>query len=478
MHGPYLGPDGFFYWCKGAFAPQTHLLGNGKTFKSSAAHIYRARPDGSQLEVVITGGMNNPVGLAFSEVGERFLSGTFFDLSKPGRRDGILHAVYGGTYGRRNDRVLSPHPSTGTLLSVLSQMGPSASSGIVMPRSDALDMRGDLLCADFNLRRISRHRLSRAGSTYSAQMSTLLESDQNDFHPTDVIEDADGSLLVADTGSWYMICCPTSKVAKPDVLGAIYRIERKNNSSPKDPRGLELDWNNPQVDWLSDKRPALVKRAIESLAQVGSVDRLKEAKARKLALWSLNRIPGKPARSAIRSFLKHADPSIRKTAAHILNSGPRKGRREQIEAYRSALKIPADEKRGRAVFDKLSAVCHLPPKGQPMNGPDLRSITDRTKTGLFSSILDPNQTVDASYAGYSVTLADGSALYGRVLSETSNNLILRLLDGSDRELLRREIKILRNSGLSLMPEGLEAGMNHQELADLIRFVQTFERADK
>ncbi|MDA1045864.1 MAG: HEAT repeat domain-containing protein [Verrucomicrobia bacterium] len=177
-------------------------------------------------------------------------------------------------------------------------------------------------------------------------------------------------------------------------------------------------------------------------------------------------------------LLKHADPSIRKTAARILNSGPRKTRREQIEAYRSALKLPADEKRGRAVFDKLCAVCHLPPKGQPMNGPDLRSITDRTKEGLFSSILDPNQTVDASYAGYFVTLADSAALYGRVLSETSNNLVLRLLDGNDRQLLRREIKTLRNSGLSLMPEGLEAGMNHQELADLIRFVQMFERDDK
>ena len=39
-----------------------------------AAHIYRARPDGSQLEVVITGGMNNPVGLAFSEAGNAFLA--------------------------------------------------------------------------------------------------------------------------------------------------------------------------------------------------------------------------------------------------------------------------------------------------------------------------------------------------------------------------------------------------------------------
>ncbi len=177
-------------------------------------------------------------------------------------------------------------------------------------------------------------------------------------------------------------------------------------------------------------------------------------------------------------LLKHADPSVRETAAGILNSGPQKARRERIEAYRAALKLPVDEKRGRAVFDKLCALCHLPPNGQPMNGPDLRSITDRTKDGLFSSILDPNQSVDASYAGYSVTLADGTALYGRVLSETSNNLTLRLLDGTDRQLLRRDIKTLQGTGLSLMPEGLEAGMNHQDLADLIHFVQTFERDDK
>ena len=32
----------------------------------------RAKPDGTGLEVVITGGMNNPVGLAFGESGESF----------------------------------------------------------------------------------------------------------------------------------------------------------------------------------------------------------------------------------------------------------------------------------------------------------------------------------------------------------------------------------------------------------------------
>ena len=316
LHGPYLGPDGFFYWCKGEFQRQRHRLANGKLLNSNAAHVFRAKPDGSQLEVVITGGMNNPVGLTFTDTGERFLSGTFFDLSRPGRRDGILHAVYGGMYGKRNNGVLGEHPHTGGLLPILTQMGPAAPSGIVMPKGQALGMRGDLLCTEFNLRRLSRHRLTRSGSTYSAEMSSFLESDQSDFHPTDVVEDADGSLLVADTGSWYKICCPTSRVAKPDVLGAIYRIQKKNAPSLKDPRGLELDWTKPRVDWLSDERPAVVNRSIEALARERNVDGLRMAKARVPALWALHRIPGKLARNAARDFLGDESPAARAAAIH------------------------------------------------------------------------------------------------------------------------------------------------------------------
>lgn len=171
-------------------------------------------------------------------------------------------------------------------------------------------------------------------------------------------------------------------------------------------------------------------------------------------------------------LLTHTDPEIRKTAERVFQAGERQ---KQIEAFRGALKLEADETRGRAVFGKLCATCHLPAEGVPMNGPDLRSITDRSAEGLFHSILDPNASVDPTYAGYSATLTDGVVLFGRVLSETSNHITLRLLDGSDRSLRREEIESLQNSGRSLMPDGLEAGMTQQDLADLIRFLQLFKQ---
>lgn len=91
LHGPYAGPDGFIYWCKGAFAEQRHRLADGRDIISRAAHLFRARPDGSGWEVVITGGMDNPADVVFSATGERFLCGTFFVNPRGGQREGKEH---------------------------------------------------------------------------------------------------------------------------------------------------------------------------------------------------------------------------------------------------------------------------------------------------------------------------------------------------------------------------------------------------
>ena len=316
MHGPYLGPDGYFYWTKGVYLEQSFVLGNGKLHQSKAPHMFRARPDGSELEVVMTGGMNNPVGVAFSETGDRFLSGTFFvhPRTHPGQRDGILHSVYGGMYGRKNPAVLSGHPRTGDFLPIMAHTGVSAPSGVIMARNSTSGLKGDLLCADFNLRRVSRYKLSHSESSFAAGIEVLLESDQMDFHPTDVIEDADGSILVADTSSWYEMCCPTSTEAKPEDFGAIYRIRRTVAVVPEDPRGFELDWENPEIAYLADERPAVVTRAINALAKAENVEALSASPAGVPALWSLHRIAGPAAREAVQERINEGNSDERAVA--------------------------------------------------------------------------------------------------------------------------------------------------------------------
>lgn len=230
IHGPYLGPDKYLYWTKGAFAEQKHERPGRRPIHDRAAHILRARPDGSDLDVVMTGGMDNPVEVAFTPDGEALFTSTFIDFSQPGWRDGIAHAVYGGVFGKENsvldDRnVIRTGPD---LLHPFVQFGAGAPSGLCRYQSSAFGpaFKDHFFATTFNLHQVTGHALRPEGATYGSTNYVLVRTDDVDFHPTDVLEDADGSLLIVDTGGWYKLCCPSSQLAKADVLGAIYRVRR------------------------------------------------------------------------------------------------------------------------------------------------------------------------------------------------------------------------------------------------------------
>lgn len=332
LHGPYLGPDGWFYWCKGEFQQQTYERPGKAPLVTRAAHILRRHPQGGPAEIVMTGGMNNPVDVTFTPGGERIFSTTFLQLPAGGKRDGLIHAVYGGVYPRKNG-VVNGHPRTGELMPVLTHMGVAAPCGLIRLESNQLGkgFRDNLLACQFNTHKVSRHVLAPRGATFVTQDEDFLTSDHPDFHPTDVLEDADGSVLVVNTGGWYMLCCPTSRLHKPDVLGAIYRIRRANHQRIEDPRGLSIDWSAATpvqlAQRLEDPRPAVRRRASEQLALQGvsSVPALSaivthsdSAAARLLATWTLTRIDHPSSRATIRTALADRDEHVRQAALHSI----------------------------------------------------------------------------------------------------------------------------------------------------------------
>lgn len=333
LHGPYLGHDGWFYWTKGAFAEQTHPLPNGRTLVSRASHIFRARPDGSGREPVLTGGMDNPVGVAFTSTGERILSGTFFEVGTPGKRDGLIHALYGGVYGKDQAAIVG-HTRTGDLLPIMTHMGPAApcSSTAYRAAHFGAEFADNLFVCYFNLRKVSRHQLTPDGATFATTDSDFVTSDHPDFRPTDVLEDADGSLLIVDTGGWYKICCPTSQLAKPDILGGIYRVRRSGARKTADPRGLNIAWANRSTadlaKLLADPRPYVVDRAMHELGRQGPAAvpalqthalRSPAPAARRAGLWTLGRIEHAEARAAARAALADGDPTVVRTALQIVS---------------------------------------------------------------------------------------------------------------------------------------------------------------
>ena len=366
LHGPYIGPDGWIYWCKGAFAKQEYTLPNGTKFSTRAAHVFRARPDGSRIEPVMAGGMDNPVDLVFTPSGERIFSTTFFQHPANGKRDGLVHAVYGGVYGKDHDPI-HEHPWTSPqLMPLLTHLGPAAPCGLHRYESDQFgkEFESNLFCCQFNLRKVSRHILVPAGSTFTTKDSDFLVSDNLDFHPTDVLEDADGSLLVIDTGGWYKLCCPTSQLVKPDVTGAIYRVKKIGAHKIEDPRGLKIDWAKVSsaelTGSLDDSRPVVYRRAIGILAVRREVELLATfADERKFtvrqrlgAVWALARIAGPEAREGVRKFLGDADESIRNAALHVVALG------RDREALAKVMKLAAhaSPQTGRVAAEALGRI--------------------------------------------------------------------------------------------------------------------------
>jgi putative membrane-bound dehydrogenase-like protein len=345
LHGPYLGPDGWIYWCKGAFAEQTYDI-EGKKFQTRAAHIFRARPDGSRIEPLITGGMDNPVDCAFLPGGEMFFTSTFIQYPAAGKRDGLLHGVRGGLYGKEHLDVLNPHRWTSPkLMPVMSHLGPAAPSGLTVTESRNLgpEYQHNVFVCEFNLQKVSRHVLTPDGATFRDRASDFVVSDNKDFHPTDVIEDADGSLLIVDTSGWYKLCCPSSQLVKTDVLGAIYRVRRAAIKQTADWRGNKIDWNGVPVqvlgDLLADPRPAVRQRAKEKLRELGDAAiptlannlRSQPGGLRALeTIWSLAGIDSPAAREAARIGLTSTDPDVRSVAIRTAGQWKDAGAREAL----------------------------------------------------------------------------------------------------------------------------------------------------
>ncbi len=132
----------------------------------------------------------------------------------------------------------------------------------------------------------------------------------------------------------------------------------------------------------------------------------------------------------------------------------------------------ANAQNGHAVFLRTCGACHTM-YGEGGNiGPDLTGSNRANLEYLLSNVLNPNSDVPDAYKMVVITTRDGRTFSGNVVSETEQQLTLRVV-GRDHAVIRKSnIQSRETTAVSMMPTGLFDSLTDREVIDLVAYLRT------
>jgi putative heme-binding domain-containing protein len=124
---------------------------------------------------------------------------------------------------------------------------------------------------------------------------------------------------------------------------------------------------------------------------------------------------------------------------------------------------------GRALYTKHCASCHkLFGEGGAI-GPDLTGSQRTNLDYLLENMLDPSAVVPREYQVHVVLTASGRTISGILKEETDKALVMQT-QNETIVVPKDEIDSRRQSGVSMMPEGVIEQLRPDELRDLVAYL--------
>jgi putative heme-binding domain-containing protein len=152
----------------------------------------------------------------------------------------------------------------------------------------------------------------------------------------------------------------------------------------------------------------------------------------------------------------------------------------ELREYREfALGHDGNATHGRELFNDEQRLgctkCHSVDGSSSRAGPDLLTIGDSyPRRELVRSVLEPTATIAVGYGTTMVETKSGETFSGIIKQSTATELGLMCADGKLVRIPTADINEQRGSTVSLMPEGLQVTMSHEEFTDLIEYLVTLK----
>jgi putative membrane-bound dehydrogenase-like protein len=242
-------------------------------------------------------------------------------------------------------------------------------------------------------------------------------------------------------------------------------------------RGLLEQRDSPEAAALVLQHWAAVSQP-DQQAVVGAMTARPNSAAELLEAVANGRLP----RSAItaydaRQITNLKNESLDARLAHVWgkvrNSDADK--KQLMDRYRGLLNPDrlksADPVAGRLVFSQTCSVCHkLYGQGAAI-GPDLTGSGRANLEYLLENIVDPNAIVPEDYRVSELELNDDRSITGLVVGKNEQTITVQT-PTEKLTLERSEIEKMRQTSLSLMPEGLLQGLKEDQVCNLIKYLMT------
>ena len=135
-------------------------------------------------------------------------------------------------------------------------------------------------------------------------------------------------------------------------------------------------------------------------------------------------------------------------------------------------KIEGDASKGEALFISQGCVaCHSITKDQVMKGPfmgQVGSIMNREQ--IAESILKPNASISQGFSTVQISTKGGDNYVGFVTRESADDLTIRNIVGTAKELKKSNIAERKELETSMMPAGLANALSFEEMASLVTYL--------
>lgn len=155
----------------------------------------------------------------------------------------------------------------------------------------------------------------------------------------------------------------------------------------------------------------------------------------------------------------------------------------QLREYRDfAMGHEGDPERGRTLFASDARVscakCHTVDGTSARAGPDLYAVGDKyPRVDLIRAVLEPSADIAIGFGTTIVETKSGDEYEGILKQATPEAVSLMGGDGKLVAIPAADIREQRGTVISLMPEGLHAGLSTQEFTDLIDYLVTLKQPE-